>query len=103
MIEEFRKKYPNLTKELENDGIQIDSVRSLPEEAEKAFFSHEPTVIDFLRRCDTDEQGLEIIDYLKKRSEISEEYATELKVQLLKNGIRSFGPKKERGHYERFR
>jgi len=102
-MEEFRKKYPNLTKELENEGIQVDSVRSLPEEAEKAFHSYEPTVIDFLRRCDTEEQGLEIINYLKKRNEISEEYANELKVQLQKKGIRSFGPKKEKGCYERFR
>jgi hypothetical protein len=55
-------------------------------------------VIDFLRRCDTEEQGLEIIDYLKKRGEISEKYATELKMQLLRDGIRSFGPKK-RGYF----
>ena len=77
-MEEFRKKYPNLTKELENEGIQIDAVRSSPEEAEKAFHSYEPTAIDFLRRCDTEEQELEIIDYLKNRNEISEEYASEL-------------------------
>ncbi|MFH1774133.1 MAG: DUF2095 family protein [Methanobacteriota archaeon] len=102
-MEEFRKKYPNLTKELENEGIQVDSVRSLPEEAEKAFHPYEPTVIDFLRRCDTEEQGLEIINYLKKRNEISEEYANELKIQLLKKGIRSFGPKKEKGYYGSFR
>ncbi len=102
-MEEFRKKYPNLTKELENDGIRIDSVRSLPEEAEKAFSSYEPSVIDFLRRCDTEEQGLEILDYLKRRNEISEECASELKIQLLKKGIRSFGPKKEKGYYESFR
>lgn len=102
-MEEFRKKYPNLTKELENEGVQIDAVRSSPDEVEKAFCSYEPSVIDFLRRCDTEEQGLEILDYLRQRNEISEQYASELKIQLLKKGIRSFGPKKEKGYYERFR
>jgi len=52
-----------------------------------------------LRRCDTEEQGIEIIDYLKDRSEIEEEYANSIKAQLLQKGIESFGPKKEPGHY----
>lgn len=101
----FRKRFPNLAKELEGEErirIPLGGVRSNLKEAEKAtktFESHEPTVIDFLRRCDTDEQGIEIIDYLKAKGEIDEEYANSLKAQLLQKGIESFGAKKEPGYY----
>jgi hypothetical protein len=97
---EFRKKFPNLTKELEgSEKISIKGSRTNIKEAEKTRESHDPNAIDFLRRCDTSEQGLEIIDYLKKRGEIEEEYATSLKAQLLQKGIESFGLKKKPGHY----
>jgi hypothetical protein len=104
-MKDFKKEYPHLAKELEGEGLKIDSVRSSPKEAERAvhdeYKGYDPTVIDFLRRCDTEEEGLEIIDYMKKRGEIPEDYAEKLKFQLLKDGIRSFGKKKERGHYMR--
>ncbi len=100
---EFRKKFPNLAKELEGgERIRIEGVRSDAKEGEKAaktFESHDPAAIDFLRRCDTEEQGIEIIDYLKARGEIDKEYANRLKVQLLQKGVGSFGVKKEAGHY----
>jgi hypothetical protein len=104
-MEDFKKKYPNLARELEGEGLKIDSVRSDMEEAERAvhnkYRGYDPTVIDFLRRCDTEEEGLEIINYMKERGEIPEEYAERLKYQLLMDGIRSFGKKKEQGHYLR--
>ena len=97
---EFRKKFPNLAKELEGgEKITIEGTRSNLREAEKALESHDPTVIDFLRRCDTCKQGLEIIDYLKTRGEIEEGYAASLKAQLLQKGLESFGKKKNPGHY----
>ncbi|MEE9564667.1 MAG: DUF2095 family protein [Candidatus Hydrothermarchaeaceae archaeon] len=101
--EEFRKKFPNLAKELEGEErITIGGVRSNIKEGEKATKTlerHDPTAIDFLRRCDTCEQGLEIIEYLKARGEIEKEYANSLKVQLLQKGLESFGLKKKPGHY----
>jgi hypothetical protein len=60
-----------------------------------------PQAIDFLRRCDTEVQAEEIITYLEKKKEISTEYATELRCQMQKKGVRSFGPKKEDNHYFR--
>jgi len=96
-IEEFRRRFPNLAKELLGPRtIRIDSVRSSISEAEKVVKGEFPTVIDFLRRCDTDEQALEIINYFERRGEISEEYAAELRVQLVRYGVRSFGSKLER-------
>lgn len=97
---EFRKKFPNLAKELEGEEkISIGGTRTSLKEAEKTFEDHNPTAVDFLRRCDTCEEGLEIIDYLRARGEIEEEYAASLKAQLLQKGIESFGPKKDPGHY----
>lgn len=100
---EFRKRFPNLAEELDGEKkVTIGGVRSDPKEIEKTtntFGSYEPTVIDFLRRCETDEQGIEIIDYLKAKGEIEEEYANRLKAQLLQKGIESFGEKKKPGHY----
>lgn len=58
-----------------------------------------PQAVDFLRRCDTEVQAEEIISYLQKKGEITGEYASELRGQLKKDGVRSFGSKKEEYHY----
>jgi hypothetical protein len=103
--ERFRRMFPNLAQELDNGTCEtkINSVRSDPSTAEKAvstkFTDYSPDVIDFLRRCDKTEQAQEIIEYMEKRKEISCEYATKLKKQLKKKGIRSFGSKKEDDYY----
>jgi len=104
--EQFKKMFPNLAREIineEDQKVTITAVRSDIETGEKAssgkFRGYNPDVIDFLRRCDTDEQAIEIIDYLEKRKEISEKYASHLRRQLEEKGIRSFGSKKEDGYY----
>jgi hypothetical protein len=115
-----KKMFPNLIKELEGgenkvpiEGVRADAARAeetvddleetLLVEAENALpdkFRHfNPTVMDFLRRCDTETQAEEIIVYLQKRGEITQEYANEVRTQLKKEGVRSFGPKKEQDYY----
>ncbi|MEM1689135.1 MAG: DUF2095 family protein [Candidatus Hadarchaeales archaeon] len=101
-IEEFKRKFPNLAREiLGSQGYRISSVRSSIEEGEKTAIGERPNLIDFLRRCDTDEQALEIINYFEKKGEISEEYAARLRAQLVKEGVRSFGSKLERNWFLR--
>ena len=101
----FQKMFPNLAQELEtgNCETKINSVRSDPTTGEQAvskkFADYSPDVIDFLRRCDKADQAEEIIDYMEKRKEISCEYATKLRKQLKKKGVRSFGSKKEDDYY----
>lgn len=102
----LKKKFPNLSKELEGEEskVTIDSVRADPAEAEKAtsedkFLHYNPNVVDFIRRCDTNAQAEEIIIYMQKRGEITEEHACELKTQLKKKGVRSFGSKKQENYY----
>ena len=78
------------------DSILLDQAEAaLPD----AFRHYNPTVVDFIRRCDTQQQAEEIICYLLKRGEITAEEATELRTQINKEGLRSLGPKKEEGYY----
>jgi len=103
--ERFRKMFPHLAQEMEGKEykITITSVRSDLPTGEKAsskkFANYLPDVIDFIRRCDNEEQAEEIIDYLEKRREISSDYAKRLRKQLKEKGVRSFGSKKEDDYY----
>jgi len=101
----FKKMFPHLARELEvrEQRISITSVRSDLQAGEKAsskkFAGYMPDVIDFIRRCDNEQQAEEIISYLEGRREISHDYAERLKKQLKEKGVRSFGPKKEDDYY----
>ncbi|WP_456475726.1 DUF2095 family protein [Candidatus Pyrohabitans sp.] len=96
---EFKKKYPNLAREIEESNFIRLKVEKA-ENTEDRFKGYNPGVIDFLNRCSTEEEGMEIIKYLEKRGEISSDYALRLRIQLIKYGIRSFGPKREWGYYK---
>jgi len=102
----FRKMFPHLAEELENKrmSVSITSLRSDIETGERAassklFRGYNPDVIDFIRRCDNEDQAEEIIDYMERRGEITGKYAAKLRRQLKERGVRSFGPKKEDDYY----
>ena len=101
----FKKMFPYLSKELEleDSKVAINSVRSDADAAENAladkFRDYNPSVVDFIRRCDTEKQAKKIIAYLEKRGELTKEYAKALRQQLKKKGVRSFGSKKEDNYY----
>jgi len=103
--ETFKKMFPELAKELESNEnrIAINSVRSEVQTGESAvskrFVNYMPDVLDFVRRCGTEEQAEEIIAYMEKRGEIGKQYAEKLRKQLKEKGVRSFGPKKEENYY----
>ena len=103
--ERFKRMFPNLAKELgtKEHRMPITSIRSDLQTGEKSssreFDTYMPDVIDFIRRCDNEQQVMEIINYLEERKEISREYARRLKKQLREKGVRSFGSKKEEGYY----
>jgi hypothetical protein len=104
----FKKMFPNLAKEMEENQqrIRISSVRSDASAAEKAssqrFANYMPDVVDFIRRCDNEQQAEEIISYLERRKEITPDYAKRLRKQLKEKGVRSFGPKKEDDYYLKY-
>lgn len=98
--EVFKRMFPNLYREIEEGKykVTINSVRT-EESYSKELNGYDPDVIDFLRRCDTEEQAEEIIEYMRKQGEINGEYAERLQKQLKEKGIRSFGSKKEDDYY----
>ena len=116
----IKKLFPNLAKELEKEEnkVKIDAIRADPAKAEEEvvdpdsvfleeakaampdlFRHYNPSAVDFIRRCDNQNQAEEIICYMLKRKEITSKEATELRTQLKKDGLRSFGPKKEPDYY----
>ncbi len=121
--EVLKKMFPHLYKELETseNKVSIDAVRKDPLEAEEVaegeyeeceeeeltsctetpdkFRHFNPSAVDFIRRCDTEAQAEEIISFLQKKGEVTCEYAEELRRQLKRDGVRSFGPKKEEYYY----
>ena len=120
----IKKIFPHLYAELETGEVKvpINAVRknSLEAEEEAAGIECEecvekevtsctetpdklrhfnPSALDFIRRCDTETQAEEIIAYLQKKGEITKENAEQMRCQLKRDGVRSFGPKKEDYHY----
>jgi len=122
----IKKIFPHLYEELETGEVKvpINAVRKSPLEAEEAAVGEEcedcteeeftscpetpdklrhfnPSAVDFIRRCDTEAQAEEIIAYLQKKGEITKDNAEQMRCQLKRDGVRSFGPKKEENHYFR--
>ena len=118
----IKKIFPHLYEELETGAVKvpINSVRKNPLEAEKVAAGEEcdcteeeftrtetpdklrhfnPSAVDFIRRCDTETQAEEIISYLQKKGELAQADAEKMRCQLKRDGVRSFGPKKEEYHY----
>ncbi len=101
----FKENFPHLYEEIKNrtKSISVDGVRTSSEEGEKASKSDEspvPNVVDYLRLCEDEDEAVEIIDYMEDEGKIDSEYATKLKTQLVKQGLRSFGSKRKPGEYE---
>lgn len=119
----IKKIFPHLYEELEAGEVKvpINAVRKNPLEAEEAASGEcedctgeevvpctetpdklrhfNPSTVDFIRRCDTEAQAEEIIAYQQKKGEITKENAEQMRCQLKRDGVRSFGPKKEENHY----
>ena len=98
-INEFSKTLPNLTSELTNEdhpgNFPLDEIKfddEIPED---------PSVVEFIQRCTTENEALEIINYLEKKEEISQKLAETYRERLKKKGLTDFGPHRERGFYER--
>lgn len=104
---ELKRLFPNLIDEIEEDQTNSsnESVSQGSKKEDKAklkdFSGYNPGIIDFIRRCDTEDEALEIIKYMENKLEISKEYATYLMKELKTKGVRSFGPKKETDYYSK--
>ncbi len=105
----LKKLFPHLAKEMESGGSRVDvngDQKADGEETEndsRIWAGYEPDIIDFIRRCETVEQAEEVIGYMERREEITAERAAEIREQIAEGGLRSFGPKKEEGFYQKNR
>lgn len=112
--------FPNLKKELEKIETMLslqyvgeDEAQQIEQDIEEETETKEPSIdsyryarfdpnaIDFIRRCDTEKQAEEIIIFLKKKGDLTEEDSVKLLKQLKSKGLRSFGEKKKAGFYLR--
>ncbi|MHA1653613.1 MAG: DUF2095 family protein [Candidatus Thorarchaeota archaeon] len=102
---DFEEAFPALAREMAEGRTQtyrVSGVRyDMKDESSRPgeHTTYMPDVVDYIRRCDTVPQALEIVDYMLGRGEISKSEATAIKKQLKTQGLRSFGTKKERDHY----
>ena len=99
---DFKKQFPKLAEEMESGVGKADiEFQGEKPRAKRKFAEHDPDANDFIRRCSTEDQAYEIIEYLEKRGELTKEGADELCKQLREQGLKSFGRKKKYGHYDR--
>jgi hypothetical protein len=106
---DFKRLFPNLADEIDSGTSKVDlnninepppSIESSYKEDRK-YAGYQPGVIDFIRRCRKPQEAEEIITYLERRGEVSGDEVKLLRKQLREGGLRSFGPPKKIGYYER--
>ena len=102
-IEEFKKKYPNIAKELfsedKPEGSSIDLRFETP--LTDPWRGYLPGPIDYIRRAKSIEEAIRVIDYLEEHGEITLDEANMYREKLLKEGLEAFGPRKEDNYYYR--
>ena len=96
--EDFRKKFPRLWEELEGKVITQKLQVTGIVQTDK-FRDYMPTVVDYIRRCDTIEDAEKTILYLLEKGEMTTKDAEEFRKQLRERGLESFGTKKKDGSY----
>lgn len=100
-IDEFKKKFPNLAKEIfgeENSGLTIKIIIS-KEGINDPWRGYLPGPIDYIRRCKSIDEALEVINYLEKYGEITSDEAKKYREVLNRYGLEYFGPKKSDDYY----
>ena len=105
----FKKLFPHLAREMESGPSKADendnSETGEPKANDEArkWAGYDPDVVDFIRRCETVGQAEEVVDYMESRGDITAERAAEIRKQIIEEGLRSFGLKKEERFYHRDR
>lgn len=95
-IEEFKKRFPKLS-----DEILSGKTKSMKLNIEiiDPWRGYVPTVVDYIRRCKSLEEALDVIDYLVRRGELPVEEAERIKDILRDKGIEAFGGRKDDDYY----
>jgi hypothetical protein len=104
----FRRLFPNLTDELNESksSTHMDRFRLIDHENggnSREWAGYSPGVVDFIRRCDTEGEAEEIINYMEEKGEITAEEADKLRKRLRRGGLSSFGGRKKADFYHHVR
>jgi len=94
-VEEFKKRYPHLAKELA-EGKGVRRFSDVVEGEAPPFI---PGPVDYLRRCKSVEEAKEVLDYLERIGELDKKERADLEEQLDNEGLESFGSRKDFGYY----
>jgi hypothetical protein len=106
---DFKRLFPNISEEIESGSSKVDLNKAdeiLPStepsyKEDRKYAGYQPGAVDFIRRCRKPQEAEEIIAYLEKKGDITIEDAKALRRKLNEEGLRSFGPWKKPGDYER--
>ncbi len=110
--DELKQKFPSLHSEMvgKTMKLDIDEVKGqfTPSktndeiyDSTDPFRAYVPTITDYICRARTKQEAKEIIEFSLSQNNITEDEAFQLKTQLEEQGLRSFGPFRENGHYFR--
>ncbi|MCI4462031.1 MAG: DUF2095 family protein [Thermogladius sp.] len=98
-IDEFRRRYPHLAREI----LESSNSGGLKLTVDKGFSDpwqgYLPNVSDYLRRCKSESEAYEVIEYLVKHGELSADEGEELKKTIREHGLRYFGERKMDDYY----
>lgn len=102
--EEIKEHFPSIYREIKKNEKLLEEKElrtSLGIKKVRKFSDYTPSILDFICRCKTEEEAIEIIDFILNKKEITIEYAEALKKRLKKEGLESFGEHRTAGYYER--
>lgn len=89
-----------IDKEFDNDNEPENDSQTVTKPMEKDYLQgFDPKAIDFIRRAKSNEEAIEVLNFLEKRGEITAKDCSNMKLQLEKEGLVSFGEHKEDGFY----
>jgi hypothetical protein len=106
---DFKRLFPHIADEMESGASKIDIYKAIESprstdpsyKEDRKYAGFQPGAIDFIRRCQKTREAEEIISFLEKKSDINRDEADALRKQLREEGLRSFGPHKGPGFYEK--
>ena len=102
--EEIKEHFPSIYREIkENEKLLEEKELRTSSGIKKVrkFSNYTPSILDFICRCKTEEEAIEIIDFSLNKKDITKEYAETLKKRLEEEGLESFGEHRAAGYYER--
>jgi len=76
---EFKKKYPNLAQELEDDSNAVSISAYRKSEKEAAEFLEEPGIGYYLKKCKSSKERSELVGWYLKQGKIDKKQAAKLK------------------------